>query len=386
MMSAMDWIVASCRQQLLGESGLVPIADFDGAEILPLAQAQGVLPLVYHALQAQGWSNIAPALQIQFEQAFHAQVRQNFRLVARLRSVLQWFNAAPIPVLPFKGPLLTMQLYSNLTQRRMRDLDLLLLPQDVYRAHELLFAHGYECCDPLSPRQLRQRLRVNYENALFHPETGQQLDLHWGLVPYYYPGQPSPRELFARAQPTDWQGEPCLTLSLADCGLMLCLNGLKEGWLDLQRLCDVAILLHQAESLDWQSLLWYARGQDSDRALLLGLSLTAKLFQLPLPWSVKNALERDPIVQKVRDRLHFQLLHPEAQEWNLIAQTVLPLTLQRRWSSKLFALGQLILPINERDLAYFSLPRWLFWLYYPLRLWRLIVKYSRLWVYLRRHQ
>lgn len=353
-------------------------AVLDWPAVISTAQTQGVLLLVYHHLRQTAWSALPNPAQAQLTQAAHQQLRKNFRVVATLRQLLPWFAQAHIPVLPFKGPILAQSLYGNVTIRRMRDLDLLVHPHDAWRVHELLWRRGYRCCDRLSPAQLRQRIRANSENALMHPETGSQIDLHWGLVPRYYACQLSPVELFAQAQAFELQGVRCLTLPPTVQMLMLCLNGLKEGWFELQRLCDLAAGLRCYPELDWPAALALARRKDGDRALLLSLALTQRILRVPLPPTITAAMTRDRALVPWCDHLAQRLSQQDYRDWNLWTQTLLPLRLQRRPTSQLYSLAQLVLPINERDLALGVLPRSLFWLYYPWRLVRLLQKYLHL--------
>ncbi|NEO86317.1 MAG: nucleotidyltransferase family protein [Spirulina sp. SIO3F2] len=350
----------------------------DWPVVIATAQTQGILPLVYQYLHQHAWSALPPTAQTQLTQAVHQQLQQTFRVVATLRQLLPIFEAAQIPVLPFKGPILAQSLYGNVALRRMRDLDLLVYPQDVLRVHELLWQQGYQCCDRLSAAQLQQRIRANSENALVHSETGSQIDLHWGMVPRYYACQLPPEELFAQAQDSEFQGWRCLSLPPSLQMLMLCLNGLKEGWFELQRLCDLAAGLRRYPDLDWSAVLALARRKDGDRALLLGLALTQRILRVALPSTIEQAIARDRTLAAWRERLTNRLLAQDYRDWNLWTQTLLPLRLQRRPTSQLYSLSQLVLPINERDLSLGVLPRSLFWLYYPWRLVRLLDKYLRL--------
>lgn len=356
------------------------VSSVDWGELIAIAQTQGVLPLVYEVLRQQAWSSVSPAHQARLEAARHEQLRHNFRLLTGLRRLLSEFEQKQIPVLPFKGPILAEFLYGNVGLRQMRDLDLLLHPQDVPRTHELLWAQGYQEYDRLTPTQRQQRFQNNYENALFHPQTGLQIDLHWGIVPRYYACQLQPEELFQRAQTILFHGQPCLRLCPEDQLLLLCLNGLKDGWFELQRLCDVAAHRQQYPELNWLALLQRARAKDGDRAIILGLMLTHTVLGSPLPAHLAPLITTDRRLRFWHDRLHQRLYTQNYQDWNLWTQTLLPLQLQRRPASQLHSLRQLLFTVSERDVVAGALPPWLVWLYLPWRFIRLPWKYLKvLW-------
>ncbi|MGB0561188.1 MAG: nucleotidyltransferase domain-containing protein [Spirulinaceae cyanobacterium] len=375
-MTPFQFIVCCCRahwQSSPEQSSPEHFTELDWGAIVDLAHQNGVVSLLYHSLRTHEQA-VPEEVQTQLHQAFHHQLRQNFRLVAALRQLLPQFEQAQIPVLPIKGPILAKSLYGNFALRRMRDLDLLVHPQDAWRVHALLWQQGYRCYDRLSRAQLQQRLRTNTENALVHPQTQIQIDLHWGIVPRYYACQLSPAELFATAQPHRFQGIDCLTSSPAAQVMILCLNGLKEGWFELQRLCDLALFFQRHPDLDWTALLSLAHRKDGDRAFLLGGALAQVVLRVRLPQPLAQAIESDRIVQTHCAALQQRLSNPAQQAWSLWNQTVLPLQLQRRGSSQVYSLVQLTVPLTERDIIWDALPRSLYWLYYPWRLVRLLRK------------
>ncbi len=82
--------------------------------VLETAQRNCVLPLVSWNLTRKFDSFLSPEIKNRLDAYFQNQTRNNMFLTAKLIEIIKLFNSNDIPVLPFKGPVLTMQFYENI--------------------------------------------------------------------------------------------------------------------------------------------------------------------------------------------------------------------------------------------------------------------------------
>ncbi|WP_072620114.1 nucleotidyltransferase domain-containing protein [Spirulina major] len=373
----LELLLAICRSQFHPDPLTVEFPDdFAWAALGDLAHWHGVFPLLYHSLKGNHWQQIPPDLQSRWTEQFHYHTQRNFQLLITLRHLLQAAASEPWQLLPVKGVTLALSLYGNVTQRRIRDLDLLVEVDQVARVQAWLEGLGYQCSDRLSLPQQQHRWHTHYETVLHHPETGVQLDLHWRVAPAYFACQLPVAAVLARSHPVIHQGITFPQLCPEDLLLLLCLNGAKDGWLELQHLCDLAAAVQAYPALDWAVLWERCRAYHGERVLLLGLGLVERLLGVTLPEKVRGQVQRDRIVNPLIAERCDRLADPHPTATTVLENRLFPLRLQTP-PQQVRSLLTLLLPINERDLDWIELPPWLYGLYYPLRFLRLSRKYCQ---------
>jgi len=252
----------------------------DWSALADQATRHGVASLVSWYLN-QACPEGAPApLRDQFRQ----NAGRNLLLTGELLKLLGIFEAASIPMAPFKGPALAWSLYDNPALREMSDLDVLVRPRDVQRAIALLRSHGYRpqfsCADT-------RFFAANQEIPLVREDGQVAVDLHWGLLPRYFPLDSS--GFFERLAPVSIAGRQVPTFCPEDLLLFLCLHGGKHGWTSLAWLCDIARLIDR-RPVNWDAVLARARASHVSRCFSLGLTLARELLGAAVPELPRDAL------------------------------------------------------------------------------------------------
>jgi len=103
-------------------------------------------------------------------------------LLRRAEWVGEAFASADIPVVLLKGVALARWSYADAGARPMVDIDLLVPPQEIGRGEELLRRLGYQIC--VSRRHERDARRwLHHLPEYRHPQHGDVIELHHGLVP-----------------------------------------------------------------------------------------------------------------------------------------------------------------------------------------------------------
>ena len=172
-------------------------------------------------------------------------------LAADLSVALAALRDAGVRALAFKGVALAAQAYGDFSLRGAGDLDLLVAPEDLERAHRALSA-------PLAGRPrpgTRSRavlgmapLRPDRQRAHCSAGTASDIDLHWHLVPTRGTF-PEFDTLWDRREVVIVDGHPSPTLSRYDALAHSAGHAAKDGWRWLRSLLDVHALASTARHL-----------------------------------------------------------------------------------------------------------------------------------------
>ncbi len=158
--------------------------------VLEQARWHCVLPLVYRSLHADAGGLVPQAVltaaQASFEENFH----RNLFFSAQMIRLADGFRERNIPAVAYKGPVLCTY-YGQLGLREFGDLDFLVAPKDVagaddYLRQEGFHPHLYEPCAQ-EPRSLPFARAFHYELVYTNASSETKVDLHWALMPGFWP-------------------------------------------------------------------------------------------------------------------------------------------------------------------------------------------------------
>ncbi len=275
------------------------------------ARYHGIMPLLSRHMSAIAVADTCPAeLLVALRRSVQSNALTSFALAAELVAVLKLFRAANIEAIAVKGPVSAALCYGDLGLRTFSDLDILIAPDDVGTATELLEARGYAPQLKLPPGWQNQLVREGTERLFRHPDGVRMVDLHWHLMRHGYSFTPGTRGVFARRQTVYVGTHKVPTLALEPTLLFLLLHGMKHDWSSLGWLTDVAELLRRHPTLDWELLLEWSSPRGPRRFIDVGLSLAHALLDAPVASSVLRRGTSDPAVAHTVERLKAQLLTP----------------------------------------------------------------------------
>lgn len=279
----------------------------DWERVLAKAAWHGLAPLVYANLHAACPSAVPESVLDRMRAQALSVVEQSLLLTSELGKLLQRFEAAGIPVLPFKGPLLAVSAYGRLGLRSFDDVDLLVRREDALRAQDMLSAAGYRPFYRLTPFLRRVHLRKYTELAYGTAEHPVMADLHWGFVPPCYSFAPALDACWERLETIALNGTSMQSFNAQDTLRWLCLHGLKHDWERLGWVCDLSELIRSHATLPWDELMKAASQGGHLRMVLLGLRLARDLLGSRLPAAIAAALEADPRVARLAARVYHRL-------------------------------------------------------------------------------
>ena len=309
--------------------------------------------------------------------------RFDLTLSAELARLLKLFEFHEIETVALKGPALRATLYGDAALRSSSDLDLLVRPRDVLRAKQALDGAGYYLQSimpsPAAEACLRRRdCQITLSRAITEQEDLLFVDLHWRLLPGYFPRSFDEHELWGTLRQVSVAGTAVSTLSTENLLLFLCTHGTKHLWERLGWLCDVAKLVQVEPGIDWTRVFAEARETDTSRMVVLGLLLASELLGIDLPSAALEYTSRDraarELVETVSQRLHDQILTPAtAMESAAFSRGAF----EHPGHRMRFLVGIFLEP-TEAEYEALKLPLPLHWLYYFFRPLRLAFKYARI--------
>lgn len=268
------------------QSGLQQLLDW--GFLLRMVDKHRVLPLFYKNLQSAAAGQVPPEFLAELRKRFFENAKRNLLLTNELLRLLQLFQSAEIRIIPYKGTVLAASVYGKQSLRQVWDLDVLVAEADVPRSRELLLEQGY---------LLKEAW--DREQSFIHTTRQVEVDLHWGLTPFYFPIKLDFERLWSNLQPLTLAETTIYSFAPEDLLVILCIQVAKDCWERRQHLehlakvCDIATLLHTHPTLNWERVMQQATDIGVVRVVNFGLYLSQGLLKAELPIAIQQRVERD---------------------------------------------------------------------------------------------
>jgi hypothetical protein len=296
-------------------------------------------------------------------------------LSSELLRIYEIFEMTGVPIIPYKGPVLSGLAFGNLTRRRFVDLDFFVQQKDMQRAGVLLKSRGFD-----SKFEIPHELTVHSSNipgqyAFFREATRTQVELHTERTLRYFPVPLNFEKMSRRLIAVELSGRKLRTFSIEDTVVMLCVHGAKHFWERLLWILDVAELV-TVQEVDWDLLTRIAAALESTRVLLLGLYLAHDLFDAPVPGQLLEEISRDRAVQELAKKVCEQYAEISNTGAGVLPRAIFRVRLRDGIGQGLRHTWRLAMSPTESDRQKAPLPRWLTPLYMLVRPWRLLREYG----------
>ncbi len=267
----------------------------DWYRLLYTAEKHRVMPLLYRNLPTTPPSTMPTEVRQELRRRFFKNAQHNLRLTQELFSLLDLFAAQSVSAIPYKGTILAALAYGKISLRQVWDIDILVPEEDVEKSRQALLAEGFEIAESF-----------DREQSFTHDERKVEVDLHWGLTPFYFPIDLSFPQLWEDRQDILLNATPIKSFSTEDLLLVLCIQLAKDCWErrqhieHLAKVCDIASLLHSASHaespLDWNKIFSQAQKLGVHRIVLFGLCLSQNLLNIRLPQPVVAKIQSEPVL------------------------------------------------------------------------------------------
>ena len=345
--------------------------------LISLANQHGILPLVYKAiktlLQNDSSNSSTKILLTMIKPHYLSTVHNNMSMSADLLKILSLFKENHIKALSFKGPSLAEMAYGDITLRQFGDLDILIHKKDIQKIEVLCRSMGYTPYLSLTDVQKEIWYTYTKDMVFYHPEKKSYIEMHWLLLDADFPLQINLDSIWEHTDTVEINKHPIQTFSSDALLLYLCIHGSKHLWERMVWIKDIDLMI-QTQSIDWENIIVDAKKNNLQRMLFLGLYLSEKLFNTPLPNSILKALEDEKVLPELSDFVFEnwgtpQSMFPNTRSMLKFFPTV---KLKARY------LHKTILKPSRNEYKVIDLPKGLHWVYYLVRPYLLLKKYLKI--------
>jgi hypothetical protein len=291
--------------------------DFDWNSFISLVEHHRVTALVQQALNRFGAHIIPHAVMGILKERRLRKARETLSRTGLLIRILSAIQKEGIQVLPFKGPVLSQQVYGELGIRHVGDLDIMVAPDQVMAAQEVLLGQDLIRSDPefaLTRKQTLDYIRNNHHFGFFFRKHEIRVELDWRLGHrYVYPFEFD--ELWGRRSIIRILGVEVETLSPEHNMLLLCAHGAGHSWFRLFWVNDIARLLTQSYVMDWKSLISFAKRLGIARMVAEGVVLANRFLGSPMPEPVSLVASEDSGVERIVRMASYLLCRPDGPSY-----------------------------------------------------------------------
>ncbi len=266
-----------------------------------------VTPMVYLRLRA--FEEAIPAgAYAELAGSYRANSVRNVFLAAELSRILVGLAAAQVEAIPYKGPALAAQAYSDLTLRAFEDLDIVIPQGRLPAAHAAMRELGFTPRYPWLHETAASRSFMPGEYAYQDAAGRVFVEIHTERTLRHFPQPPDLDGFFSRSVAVNVGGRELRTFAPEDQLIFLAMHGAKDFWERLVWIADIAALLRAAPNLDWHTATYRAESTGVGRMLYVGLGLAASLLHAPLPPVVLQSIRADYRARDIAAQLERRIL------------------------------------------------------------------------------
>lgn len=334
------------------------LAPEDQDAVLRLARRHRLAALLAARAGALGF---APAIIEELRVHAAATAARNLAFTREMLRIIQAGQTVGVAFTPFKGPMLAVDAYGDLSLREFDDLDLLSAREDLPAAARILESLGYGLLPRAGRASDAVRLRSEYHFPFQHAESGCCVELHAEVAPAGF-AKPLWRDLRRRLSPVEFAGVRLETLSPADLLVVLCVHAGKHQWGCLEFVTALAHLVHRRPP-DWGQVERVARDSGAEGFVALGLRLVRDWMKAAVPDHLACGADIDPSIPDC------WVKRPAGSA--LRRRPAFHLRCHSRWQYKARYLAAALFAPNWDDYVWCPLPRRLHFCYPAVRCARL---------------
>lgn len=336
-----------------------------------------VLPLVFQNLCDCCPDSFPEEIRTRVEESYiFENALNNHALVETLFSILSLMETHNIQVVPFKGPVLSENLFGDIGLRRYLDLDLLISKKDAVKAIDLLAGMGFipdELQLPATEEKAAFLERLT-GISLIRDISGHRvsLDLQWDIA-NRFARIPVDLELISDCiEEVTLSGRQVHSLSPEVLLCYLCIHGAKHRWMTLDLVCCINQLIQVRQDINWEQTVDFAKKIHCQTAVLCALYLSRYFFDTVLPETIVRKIESSRTVEQLaQEAAHGMIDHyHDAADMPEKFDSLLFGIQDSLWDRIRYGCRIFFLP-TKKDFAVFSLPGPFLFLWYGLRPMRL---------------
>jgi hypothetical protein len=367
--------IAAPRESDLGRIRYLLEQPVEWEAVLGLADQQGTSSLLHRNFSHLGDVVPSPVLAA-LGQRYERNVHRSLFLARELIRILNCLDALGIPVIPYKGVVLSEVYYGDMALRQTGDMDLFVGKHDVARIKGAVRDLGYTLRVPIPADAEEDYIASGYECSFDSPAGRSLLEVQWALQPRFFAVDFDMDKLFERAVNVSIAGRSVKTPSAEDLLLVLSVHAAKHVWGRLIWLCDIAQILKR-ENLNWDWVLDRARELGIERILRITLLLANCLLATAIPAAIEESILEDRAARALADQIAMNLARGVSYGIETLSYFRFMMRLRERRADRVRFLVRLTFTPGPGEWEAVRLPKTLFPLYRVVRLARLAARFAR---------
>lgn len=271
-------------------------SDFNWDYFIKKVTDHKLKPLIY--LNLKNFENSIPnRIYDDLKISFRQNTQKNLFLTCELIKIIEMFEKHKIPVISYKGPILTYLTYGNLSMRHFVDLDLLVNPEHVNQAQEILYSMGYKLDLKINEKQKKKLILQQQELKFFNKCNTVAVDLHWKLSLLH---SVKTSCLSKKTKTVEIFNKPIKTLQPEEMFLLICIHNSSHRWNKLSFLLDLSDFALN-NGINWFKVVSLAKKMGLMRIVNINLILIKNILNLNL--FPENFIEGD------KDKIAVNIVH-----------------------------------------------------------------------------
>jgi hypothetical protein len=338
------------------------------------AYMHGIFPIVYDVLKSSSY--FSDEIKEKFKATNFQISKENIMMTAELLKIIQLLQSHGIRTIVIKGPVLSHMIHNDITKRQFGDLDLLITPEQMYEAVKILTEHDYLSEYNIEFLKNSTLLKVGKDFPVRNINNHVLVEFHWKLFASRYIEKYNV-DLFSQDSfLCKINNFPIETLNINTLLLYLLMHGSKHYWERIEWILDIDKLLRlYSNETDMLKILYLAKTLDAEFMFYLGLAVSQAIFDTPIEDSINEIIMSDEAVQKALKLVVDDIVTDSIKIMNsgLVSLENLDRTHMMKNQTKglIHYYISTLFEVNELDVYMVNLPKFLSFLYYPIRFYRL---------------
>lgn len=339
--------------------------DLDWKYLTNLASRNSLKPLLYWQLNFICPNVVPEIIMTDLRSHFDSNTKKNLKMLGELLNILNLFDSNEINSIPYKGPILAILAYNNLSLREFGDLDLFVNINDVFAARKILIDKGYRKTMNLTKMQEQAYLKFQRE---FLFVNGIHVEIKWKLIsPLFSVKNPSRSLLSPNTKKSfEISNSKFETISNEELIVLLSVHNASHYWSSLSLICDIFEVIQSDESIKWSQVLQIAEKDGFKRILSINLVLINELMGLKIPENIHTVIDKDKSVKKISNQIKARLFLNN-YSLNLMDKMILRIRIRESYRNKIKDFTNMLFLPTPNVISAISIPVPLFPLYYILR-------------------
>ena len=209
-------------------------------------------------------------------------VQRNLLYLGELFNILEILKSQKIKAIPYKGPILAITSYKDISLREFVDIDIFVNKTNIPKLKAILISRGYKPQIQLKGIQEKIYLNSQRDYQFNNPQNNTNIEIHWNFIGLSFTYNSdifsSPKNL----KHIQVHNRDVLSLSSEDMLLVLCIHASGHLWERLSWICDISEFIQSNEDINWGDLIEKSEKLGFKRILQINIMLARDILGLEL--------------------------------------------------------------------------------------------------------